>query len=117
MFERRRHHETGEVYHVLRDFSPPPRFPPREKHGVHGRPHISALLFADRVELERGWCYISGHMEVYEERTEATLRRGDEGWPGSVEAAVADWFGAAAGAEAVRLLADPAAFADDDARP
>jgi hypothetical protein len=113
MLTKRQHHETGEVCHVLRDYDPPPRFPAREKHGVHGRPHLTLWVFADRVELELGWCYSSGHMEVYEEQTDATFRREGEDWPASLGPAVADWFGERVAVRVFALLSDPGAFAEE----
>ena len=114
MLTRRLHHETREVCYVLRNYDPPARFSPREKHGVQGKPHITLWLFADRVELERGWCFISGHMEAYEEETEAVCRREGERWPEGLGPATADWFGERVATEALRLLSEPEAFAAGD---
>ena len=58
------------------------------------------------------WCYASGHMEVYEEVTEATFHRNESGaWPDELTPAISDWFGGDTAAEVLRVLADPTAFA------
>lgn len=111
MLERRLHHETGEVCYALHDFQPPARFAARERRGLRGLPHLSLWVFADRVELERGWCYTSGHMESYEVETEATFRPREGTWPPALGPAISDWFGPAVAAAALARLADPAAFA------
>lgn len=107
------HPETREACFVLHDFTPPARFAARERHGVHGRPLLSLWVYAARVELERAWCFSSGHMEAYEQETAATFQRGPEGWPDALSPAVADWFGAEVAAATLRVLADPRAFAPE----
>jgi len=110
-FERRAHPETGELCYVARSWDPPARFEPRRKRGVHGRPHLSLWLFADRAVFERGWCYSSGHMEVYEEEVEATLRPLAGVWPREVEEKVASWFGPELWPETRSILEDSSRFA------
>jgi hypothetical protein len=103
-FERREHHETGELCYVARNFDPPPHFKPRRKHGVLGRPHLSLWLFADRAVFERGWCFCSGQMEVYEEEVEATLAPERGVWPAELRERVATWFGEGLWPEASSVL-------------
>lgn len=109
-FERREHHETGELCYVARNWDPPSQFEPRRKHGVHGRPHLSFWLFADRAVFERGWCYSSGHMDVYEEEVEATLRPSEGQWPAELVERAELWFGPQAARELSALVADPESF-------
>ena len=110
MLEKRTRHDTGEVCYVLRKHDPPERFGAREKHGVHGRPFLTLWVFADRVELERGWCFASGHMEAYEQEIEATYRREGDRWPDALAGAVVDWFGNSAANEVFERLSDSTAF-------
>ncbi len=113
-FERRAHPETGELCYVARSWDPPARFGPRRKHGVHGRPHLSLWLFADRAVFERGWCYSSGHMDAYEEEVEATLRPLEGEWPKELGEQVLSWFGPGLRLEVDAILADSSRFEAPD---
>lgn len=57
----------------------PTDIPEVTKHGVLGRPHRALEVKGGRVEVRRGWCFSSGHMEVYEEEPEASWALDDPG--------------------------------------
>jgi len=107
---KRTHPATGEVCYQHVDRSPPVQLQAREVHGVHGDPFLDLLVCADRVEIHRGWCFSSGHMEHYEEEVELVVRRQPDGWPGSLRSALAERFGEEVASAVEAALADEAAF-------
>ncbi|MCO5167965.1 MAG: hypothetical protein M9894_16600 [Planctomycetes bacterium] len=95
----RRIDEDGRPPRWLHVDHDPADIPAVARHGVLGRPHRALEVTAGRVEVRRGWCFSSGHMEVYEEEPEAGWALDDP----AVVAGVARLLGEAVAAEVVAL--------------
>jgi hypothetical protein len=102
--------EHGESGHRWVDWTPHParvRKPPREMDG-RCDPMLLADLYPDRLELRHGWCWSSGHAELYEEAIERTLLRAEaDDWAAEVRRALSEHLGPEAARTAGELLRPP----------
>lgn len=110
---RERDPETGVVRYRCTAAAPPGLVRPRRLHGVAGDSFVRVEVERDRVTLERGWVFTSGHMDAWETDREQVLGRGDSGWPASLVATLREWCGDELAGQVWARLEDPAAFDDE----